>query len=186
MEIPEATGLRLWRSNRLVEDLKTGMVATAKRSVFRILAVVLGAASLGCYVLNPLPVPISCEAVTSVQLGMAVTDVENALGRPSGGKGPPWFDRPGVDEYWMYHFLDASQNPSEYDTLDAFFLDGRLVELVSMRSPGRREGYPMMARGEPTRLAYRLARDEAGRQVREYGSAFEQVFQCEPGFARPE
>lgn len=131
---------------------------------------------VGCHTRNPLTISISCRAILSLDVGASHDDVEGAIGRPPGGKGAVTAFRPaGSDEKWLYNFIDAGDDTSEWDALSAYFSAGHLVHIES----GRR------TTGRGFQLAYRLSTDPDGRMQREYGPAFEKVFACEPGYTRP-
>ncbi len=141
----------------------------------------------GCRERWPLPRPIPCEGVVSLKLGDTRAKVEQAIG-PALWLEPierPLIDGTKADEYASYTYLRSPDLFEFWDHLDVYYLGGRLVFVGA----SRRLGGKARARAETdTLLAFRLTRQPDApedQSMREIGPAFEDVFQCEPGFRRP-
>lgn len=140
---------------------------------------------VACKTPNPLPRPVACSGIASLRVGDSPDTVEHAIGPPIGRGKETGTTRNAqqFDLVWAYTYANRPEFWKYHDVLDLYFLRERLVVVSSGRFLSGVAHDP--AGGNPLK-AYRLFADSDGRERREYGPAFEQVFQCEPGFVRPQ
>lgn len=144
-------------------------------------AIVVLVPALGCTEQVPLPHPINCARVLQVRIGMAPSDVHAIIGSPIY---PNWTmnrEQPPITRWERYAERPLPERVSYHDDLILGYADDKLVWAYAQRVGG----HVVDPAGGNPRLAYRLSVTADGESVREFGPAFEEVFQCEPGFVRP-
>ncbi len=142
----------------------------------------------GCREQMPLPRPIPCGPLLTLRFGDARSDVERSIGAPINhwSVDRPLPDGTEVDEYADYKY---GRSPDPYELWDQFgiyYTKGQLTRIDAFRDLAGRAAEQA---GTGRLLAFRMTRNPAGalpdETLREIGPAFEDVFQCEPGFRRP-
>lgn len=137
--------------------------------------------ALGCRERVPLPTLMACSQILQVRLGMSRGDVHARIGAPTYANADATGTEPQVT-HWEGYQYPPPELFHYHDRLMLGYDDHRLTFLRAERLLGGQ--VVDRAKGNPV-LAYRLSLTEAGDERREFGPAFEEVFQCEPGFARP-
>lgn len=147
-----------------------------------VLTVAMGCLAVqGCGVPDaPLAVPVSCQAVLSMEMGDDIQELLPRLGQPYRGghlNSANRIEGSDYDEMWSYGSIAPDMGFGFWDHYDIYVFKGRVISAWARRHYGNTGNSPD---GNNPRLAFSLSRGPDGSVVREIGPAFNDVFGCDP------
>ena len=155
--------------------------------VARVLALAIGCIAMeGCAVPDaPLAVPVSCQAVLSMEMGDDIQELLPRLGQPYRGghlNSVNRIESSDYDEMWAYGRIAPDMGFGFWDQFGIYAFEGRVVSAWARRHYGNTGNSPD---GTSPRLAFSLRPGPGDTGVREVGPAFNDVFGCDPPIAIP-